>query len=62
MNSVAEAVSRSPGSAIIPALELKGVTKSFADGSGASIHALGPVDLRIEPGSFFAIVGPSGLG
>lgn len=62
MSSVAEAVSRSPGSAIIPAIELKGVTKFFADGGGASIHALGPIDLRIEPGSFVAIVGPSGCG
>jgi NitT/TauT family transport system ATP-binding protein len=62
MSSVAEAISRPPGSAIVPAIELKGVTKSFADSSGASVHALGPVDLRIDPGSFVAIVGPSGCG
>jgi NitT/TauT family transport system ATP-binding protein len=48
--------------AIVPAIELRGVTKAFADNTGASIHALGPVDLRIESGSFVAVVGPSGCG
>ncbi|HVX78428.1 MAG TPA: ATP-binding cassette domain-containing protein [Bradyrhizobium sp.] len=62
MTLVADAGSRSPAPAIVPAIELGGVTKSFADGSGTSVHALGPVDLRIEPGSFVAIVGPSGCG
>jgi NitT/TauT family transport system ATP-binding protein len=51
-----------PTAAVVPAIELKGVTKAFAGGDGASVHALGPVDLRIEPGSFVAVVGPSGCG
>jgi NitT/TauT family transport system ATP-binding protein len=51
-----------PTAAVVPAIELKGVTKAFAGADGASVHALGPVDLRIEPGSFVAVVGPSGCG
>jgi NitT/TauT family transport system ATP-binding protein len=51
-----------PTAAVVPAIELKGVTKAFAGADGAPVHALGPVDLRIEPGSFVAVVGPSGCG
>jgi NitT/TauT family transport system ATP-binding protein len=44
-----------------PAVELVGVTKVF--GSGAeTVHALGPLDLTIETGSFVSVVGPSGCG
>ena len=42
---------------------LRGVTKVFAaSGGGLGDHALGPVDLDIKKGEFFAVVGPSGCG
>ena len=39
-----------------PAIELSGVTKVFGNGSEA-VHALGPLDLIIEAGSFVSVVG-----
>jgi NitT/TauT family transport system ATP-binding protein len=42
---------------------LKGVTKRFpARAGGNAVHALGPIDLAIRKGEFFAVVGPSGCG
>jgi NitT/TauT family transport system ATP-binding protein len=42
---------------------LRGVTKVFPGGGGGSgVHALGPIDLDIRQGEFFAVVGPSGCG
>ena len=42
---------------------LKSVTKHFpASAGGRAVHALGPVDLFIREGEFFAVVGPSGCG
>jgi NitT/TauT family transport system ATP-binding protein len=44
-------------------VEVKGVVKIFATGAAtAGIHALGPVELTIRRGEFFAVVGPSGCG
>lgn len=44
-------------------IALKGVTRTFAlPGRGAPVHALGPIDLDLRPGEFFAVVGPSGCG
>jgi NitT/TauT family transport system ATP-binding protein len=43
------------------AIELSGVAKSFGSGQ-QSVHALGPLDLAIEAGSFVSVVGPSGCG
>lgn len=37
---------------------LRGVTRVYPGG----VHALGPVDLNLERGEFFAVVGPSGCG
>ena len=42
---------------------LRGVTKRFAASAGGqAVHALGPIDLEIRKGEFYAIVGPSGCG
>ena len=42
---------------------LRGVVKRFpASAGGQGVHALGPIDLDIRRGEFFAIVGPSGCG
>jgi NitT/TauT family transport system ATP-binding protein len=42
---------------------LSGVTRIFPGAAGhQSVHALGPVDLELRRGEFFAVVGPSGCG
>jgi NitT/TauT family transport system ATP-binding protein len=47
----------------VPHVTLRGVTKVFpAAPGGQPVHALGPIDVAIEKGEFFAIVGPSGCG
>jgi NitT/TauT family transport system ATP-binding protein len=44
-------------------VSLRGVTKTFLAGVGGQVlHALGPINLEIRKGEFFAIVGPSGCG
>jgi NitT/TauT family transport system ATP-binding protein len=44
-------------------LSLRNVGKVFAARDGrAPLHALGPLDLELERGEFFAVVGPSGCG
>ena len=44
-------------------VSLRGVTKVFPAGPGGrAVHALGPIDLEIRKGEFFAVVGPSGCG
>lgn len=47
-----------------PHIRLKDVDMVFTrpDGSGQKIHALGPIDLDLKHGEFFAVVGPSGCG
>ncbi|HEY1152323.1 MAG TPA: ABC transporter ATP-binding protein [Pseudolabrys sp.] len=42
--------------------QLRGVTRVFPLASGAGLHALGPIDLDLYRGEFFAVVGPSGCG
>ena len=39
---------------------LRGVTRVYQ--STPPIHALGPIDLDLAPGEFFAVIGPSGCG
>jgi NitT/TauT family transport system ATP-binding protein len=42
---------------------LAGVTRVFPGGTlGHEVHALGPIDLELKEGEFFAVVGPSGCG
>jgi NitT/TauT family transport system ATP-binding protein len=42
---------------------LRGAKKVFAPaGAAPPVHALGPIDLDIKQGEFFAVVGPSGCG
>ena len=42
---------------------LSGVTRVYPGAAGMRpVHALGPVDLDLKRGEFFAIVGPSGCG
>src|SRR6266513_2548422 len=42
---------------------LSGVTRVYPCAAGTPpVHALGPVDLKLKRGEFFAVVGPSGCG
>src|ERR1700681_1371492 len=42
---------------------LCGVTRVYPGAAGTQpVHALGPVDLDLRKGEFFAVVGPSGCG
>jgi NitT/TauT family transport system ATP-binding protein len=42
---------------------LQGVEKTFPAREGRpAVHALGPIDMEIRQGEFFAVVGPSGCG
>jgi putative ABC transport system ATP-binding protein len=41
---------------------LRDVTKVFRREDGGELKALGPIDLDLRPGEFFAVVGPSGCG
>jgi NitT/TauT family transport system ATP-binding protein len=44
-------------------VKLSGVSKVFMTGRPpAPLHAVGPVDLELRRGEFFAVVGPSGCG
>src|SRR6266516_4504189 len=46
----------------IPA-SLSDVTRVYPEAAGTpAVHALGPVDLKLKRGEFFAVVGPSGCG
>ena len=42
-------------------VSLRGVTRVYPTRTG-KLHALGPVDLDLRKGEFFAVVGPSGCG
>jgi NitT/TauT family transport system ATP-binding protein len=43
--------------------QLAGVTRTFPGaGDHPPVHALGPIDLELRKGEFFAVVGPSGCG
>ncbi len=42
-------------------LKVTGLTRTYRE-SGGVVHALGPVDFRVERGSFLCILGPTGCG
>jgi NitT/TauT family transport system ATP-binding protein len=47
----------------VPQVRLEKVSKVFMAGQPpAPLHALGPIDLELRRGEFFAVVGPSGCG
>src|SRR5262249_57034307 len=48
-------------SAIMTALELHGVSKTYGQGA-AVVHALRSVDLSVEPGAMVAVMGAGGSG
>ena len=48
--------------ALVPALSVAGLGKTFTLGNGQSINALYKVNLNVEENSFICIVGPSGCG
>ena len=44
-------------------VSIRAVTRVFpGNAPGATVHALGPIDLDLYQGEFFAVVGPSGCG
>jgi len=45
----------------VPNLELRGVSRSYAQG-GQALHILRNLDLQLMPGQIVALVGPSGAG
>jgi NitT/TauT family transport system ATP-binding protein len=45
---------------VTPHVALRGVTRVYP--GKPEVHALGPVDLELARGEFFAVVGPSGCG
>jgi putative ABC transport system ATP-binding protein len=51
----------SPQASGEPLIELKGITKTFGQGT-AAFQALKGIDLRIMRGDFVAVMGPSGSG
>ncbi|WP_083647394.1 ABC transporter ATP-binding protein [Kitasatospora sp. CB01950] len=50
-----------PSASELPAVELRGVRRTYGRGPGA-VHALGGVDLALAAGTFTAVMGPSGSG
>ncbi len=58
MNQSMQAAQDKAGSAI----DIRGVTKTFGEGTSKPFRALEEVNIRIEPGEFVSVVGPSGCG
>lgn len=58
----ASSADRSAGGATAPSVHahLRGVTRIYP--GNPPVHALGPIDLDLAQGEFFAVVGPSGCG
>jgi iron(III) transport system ATP-binding protein len=43
-------------------IEVKGLVKTFTDGSGTRVHAVNEVSFTVEEGRFYTLLGPSGCG
>lgn len=43
-------------------ISMEGVEKYFPDREGSYLHALGPVTLKVAPGEFLCLLGPTGCG
>jgi nitrate/nitrite transport system ATP-binding protein len=61
MNAHVLSFAQEPSAVLAPALELRGVAKSFGTGAQRT-EVLADVNLRVQPGEFVAIVGFSGSG
>ncbi len=51
-----------PHHRLYPAVELRGVTKTFTLASGEKLTAVNDLTLTVEPGEFVCVLGPSGHG
>lgn len=52
---------RKQGGGVPPKLEFSGVSQVY-DGTRGRMRALGPFDLKVDPGEAVAVLGPSGCG
>ena len=43
-------------------IEVKGLVKTFTDGTGARVQAVNDVSFQVEEGRFYTLLGPSGCG
>jgi iron(III) transport system ATP-binding protein len=43
-------------------IEVKGLVKTFVDGTGAQVNAVDHVSFQVEEGRFYTLLGPSGCG
>lgn len=43
-------------------IEVKGLVKTFIDGTGAEVKAIDHVSFKVEEGRFYTLLGPSGCG